>query len=126
MTNENQQEATAPDGRAEFEAWYRRAYDAEYLHIEDGDYLSTHTSGAWASWQASRAAMPQMRDDTELLQNGLKQSVLNVVHKWADTCPEVDDDESWEEWFSAAFDLMANDIGNVFEELAAARLGKKP
>lgn len=74
---------------------------------------------------AVRAALSHRQDDTELLRGGLKKSVLDVVHKWSDTRPEVDDEETWEEWFSTAFDLMANDIGNVFEGQAAARLGEQ-
>lgn len=48
----------------------------------------------------------------------LRNRVLSAIHDAADLKPE--DDETWEEWYCAAFDLLGSRVGDIFRAALSA------
>lgn len=45
---------------------------------------------------------------------GARREILNIIHKYGAITPE--DGETWESWYAASFDLMANEIGEYLQD----------
>lgn len=72
----------------------------------------------YAAPQASEAA----RDASDM--DDLRSRVLAAIHDCAALTPE--DDESWDEWYCAAFDLLGSRVGEIFRVALSAQPADKP
>ncbi|PND31595.1 hypothetical protein C1I89_22440 [Achromobacter pulmonis] len=71
-----------------------------------------------AAPQSSEAA----RDTSDM--DDLRSRVLAAIHDCAALTPE--DDESWDEWYCAAFDLLGSRVGEIFRVALSAQPANKP
>lgn len=72
----------------------------------------------YASPQASEA----VGDASDM--DDLRSRVLAAIHDCAALTPE--DDESWDEWYCAAFDLLGSRVGEIFRVALSAQPADKP
>lgn len=80
--------------------------------------LTVHELFRHAAPQSSEAA----RDASDM--DDLRSRVLAAIHDCAALTPE--DDESWDEWYCAAFDLLGSRVGEIFRVALSAQPADKP
>lgn len=98
---------------------------ADHLLVEIGEHSSSNCPWMRAL-DAIRNAAPQaseaVGDASDM--DDLRSRVMAAIHDCAALKPE--DDESWDEWYCAAFDLLGSRVGEIFRVALSAQPADKP
>lgn len=67
---------------------------------------------------------PSPKVTAHLIHGDARESILSRIHVFSEMEPE--EDEDWEDWYRAAFDMLASEVSSIFATLTAAQEAGKP